>query len=181
MRYAQVTPFEVCNGKEIGTSIFVQGCSLHCNNCFNVDTWDYNGGKEWNDAVKSRFFDVVSRFYIKRVSVLGGEPLVVENVEDVINLIKDVKSRFPDKKIWLFTGFKWENIMNPIVTDNFDPKRDLYLSMRKEAVSLCDVVVDGRYIDGLRDVTLAFRGSSNQRVIDVQKTLENGEVVLYSN
>lgn len=173
MRYAQVVPFDVCNGKECGTSLFVQGCSLRCVGCFNPEAWDFSGGKEWNDEYKNKFLDIVSKHYIKRVSFLGGEPLEPENVEDIYALIMEIKEKFPNKKIWLYTGYRFDRIIN-------SPLIDMNTTFRKRAVELCDVVVDGAYIDALKDITLKWRGSSNQRVIDVKKTLEQGKIVLYN-
>lgn len=173
MRYAQVVPFDVCNGKECGTSLFVQGCSLHCAGCFNPESWDFDGGKEWNDECKDRFLEIISRHYIKRVSFLGGEPLDSENVETVYELILEVKEKFPDKKIWLYTGYRFDRIIN-------SPLRDMNTTFRKKIVEMCDVVIDGAYVEALKDITLAFRGSTNQRLIDVKKTLEQNEIVIYN-
>lgn len=164
MRYAQVIPFDVCNGKGIGLSLFVQGCSFHCYNCFNQNTWDYTEGKEWNEDTKQKFFDLISRHYIKRVSILGGEPLAEQNRDEVISLAKTIKEQFPNKKIWIFSGYKLEEILN---------------SKAQDILLYTDVLVDGRYIDNLKDITLAFRGSSNQRIIDVQKSLSQDQIVLY--
>ena len=104
MRYAQITPFEVCNGKGAGVSLFVQGCHFHCDGCFNKETWDFCGGKEWTEEVENKFFELIDRSYIKRVTILGGEPLAGENVETVFELIKKIKEKFPTKDIWLYTG-----------------------------------------------------------------------------
>lgn len=179
MRYAQITPFEVCNGKGAGVSLFTQGCRFRCGNCFNKETWDFNGGKEWTEEIENKFFKLIDRPYIKRVSILGGEPLVDENVSDVFNLIIEIKDKFPDKNIWLYTGYTWNQIFHPVVTDNLDIERDLILNHRKRAVEMCDILVDGRYVDELRDLTLKFVGSKNQRLIDVKSSLEQEKVVLW--
>ena len=180
MKYAQVVPFDVCNGKEVGTSLFVQGCSMHCFNCFNSSAWDFNGGKKWDEETKQRFFDIVSRPYIKRISFIGGEPLAKQNTSEVLSLIKTIRERHTNKKIWLYSGYTWEQIMRPVKFDDFNPERDTWLEQRKEIVRSCDILVDGRYIDELKDITLPFRGSSNQRIIDIQKSLASNEVVLYN-
>ena len=148
MRYAQILPFEVCNGEGIGCSLFVQGCHFHCAGCFNQEAWDFNGGNEWNDDIKEKFFEIIKKPYIKRVSILGGEPLANENVQSVYNLIKEIKENFPEKKIWLYTGY---------TITTFD-------DLRKQVLSVCDVVVDGKYIKHLSDITLKFRGSKNQTI-----------------
>lgn len=165
MRYAQIVPFEVCNGKGAGVSLFTQGCRFQCKNCFNKETWNFNGGKEWTEEIENKFFALADRPYIKRISILGGEPLANENVSDVFSLIKRLKIKFPNKVIWVYTGYKFEDILN-------NP-------LRKQIIEMCDVVVDGRYIDELRDLTLKFAGSKNQRVINAQKSLQNQQVVLW--
>ena len=172
MRYASMRNLDISNGENIGVSLFVQGCHFHCNNCFNSETWDFEGGYSWTEKSIKDFLNLVNRSYIKRVSILGGEPLTSRNVEEIFRLISTIRKLFPTKTIWLYTGFTWEQIMNPTNSDDI---------LRKEIVSQCDVVVDGEYIDELRDITLKWRGSSNQRVIDVKKSIEKGEVVLWSD
>lgn len=172
MRYASMRNLDISNGENIGVSLFVQGCHFHCNNCFNSETWDFEGGYSWTEKATKDFLNLINRSYIKRVSILGGEPLTSRNVEEIFHLISTIRNLFPTKTIWLYTGFTWEQIMNPTNSDNI---------LRKETVSQCDVVVDGEYIDELRDITLKWRGSSNQRVIDVKKSIEKGEVVLWSD
>lgn len=164
MRYAEVIPFDVCNGKQCGTSLFVQGCRLKCAGCFNPEAWDFDKGKDWDNKVKDRFLEVVARPYIKRVSILGGEPLEPENIDDVYEIIKEIKKKFSNKMIWLYTGKKAESL-----TDE-----------EKKVVEQCDILVDGAYVETLKDVTLAFRGSTNQRIIDVQESLKQNEIVLYN-
>lgn len=165
MRYAQVVPFDVCNGKGVGVSLFVQGCSLHCYNCFNPGSWDFDGGKEWTEDARQKFLGLVARPYIKRVSFLGGEPLAQQNTEEVLSLIKEIKNKFPNKAIWLYTGYKYEAIMHRVTTDDLNIERDMWYEQQRNIIELCDVVVDGRYVDSLRDIALPFRGSSNQRII----------------
>ena len=175
MRYAQITPFEICNGKGAGVSLFTQGCHFRCKGCFNQKTWDFDGGKEWTEEIKNKFFKLIDRPYIKRVSILGGEPLANENVSEVFNLIEEIKNKFPDKSIWLYTGYSLEDIIEP----KNCKLNEIHL-LRATIVKMCDVLVDGRYVDGLKDLTLKFRGSSNQRVIDVQETLKESKIVLYN-
>lgn len=172
MRYASMRNLDISNGENIGVSLFVQGCHFHCNNCFNSETWDFEGGYSWTEKSIKDFLNLINRSYIKRVSILGGEPLTSRNVEEIFHLISTIRKLFPTKTIWLYTGFTWEQIMNQTNSDDI---------LRKEIVSQCDVVVDGEYIDELRDITLKWRGSSNQRVIDVKKSIEKGEVVLWSD
>lgn len=173
MRYSQIRKMDISNGEHLGVSLFVQGCRFKCVNCFNQDTWDFNGGKEWTEEVEDKFFELINKPYIKRISILGGEPLVDENVMDVLNLIARLKSKFPDKNIWLYTGYTWEQIFNPRDIKDFNPYRE-------KIMYFCDVLVDGKYIDKLRDLSMRFCGSKNQRVIDVQKSLKENKVILYN-
>ena len=164
MRYASIRTFDVTNGNGIGVALFTQGCLFHCKNCFNKETWDLDGGKEWNKEIEDKFIELIERPYIKRVSFLGGEPLLERNIEDLEKLFKRIKDNYPEKKIWLYSGNTYEAI----------------LSRNKELLSYIDILVDGLYKDELRDLRLPYRGSSNQRVIDVQKSLKESKIILYS-
>lgn len=165
MRYALIRKMDISNGPGVGVSLFVQGCHLHCKGCFNSTAWDFNGGKEWNDDVKQKFLELASKPYIKRISILGGEPLSYENVGDIYKLIVEIKDKLSDKVIWLYTGYRFEDVINSL------PNR--------KVLELCDVVVDGKYVEELKDISLPWCGSSNQRVIDVQETLKQDKIVLY--
>lgn len=112
MRYASIRNLDISNGENVGVSLFVQGCPFHCHNCFNSNTWDFNGGKEWTPQIKERFIQLIDRPYIKRISFLGGECLADQNLHEVLQLIKEIRNLFPNKTIWLYTGYSWENIMN---------------------------------------------------------------------
>ena len=181
MRYAQIRNMDVSNGVGPGVSLFVQGCDFHCKECFNSETWDFNGGEEWTEEVENKFLKLINRPYIKRVSILGGEPLHSRNVEDVRKLICKIKERFPDKKIWLYTGYTWEESimeLGEIVEDH-----NMSKFLRSLVIEECDVLVEGRFDKNKKDLTLKFRGSSNQRIIDVQKTINSnkGEIILWEN
>lgn len=184
---------DISNGERVGISLFVQGCRFCCSNCFNKDTWDFNGGKEWTPEVEDKFIELASRPYIKRISILGGEPLADENLDGVLNLINKIRLLMPEKTIWLYTGYKAKLIQESIKTDDFwndideeysyfsfEP-RDSFINTWKriKITKLVDVLVDGRYIDSQRDISLRWRGSKNQRVIDIKESLQQGEVVLY--
>lgn len=162
MKYSQIRSMDISNGEGIGVALFVQGCHFHCNNCFNSEKWDFNGGKEWTDKTEEEFLELINKPYIQRVSILGGEPLENCNISYLKNLLFKIP---PNKTVWLYSGFTWEEISE--------------VRERERLVILCDVLVDGRYIHELRDINLKFRGSSNQRIIDVKKSLESGEVVLW--
>ena len=183
MRYASIRDMDISNGVGIGVALFVQGCHRHCVGCFNPDTWDFNGGKEWTKEVQDKFLTLIDRPFIKRVSILGGEPLDYENLPDVYDLVKVIKEKFPDKKIWLYTGYTLScgvNQRGELVGDfaNADIGWDNGL-LSNHIIRNCDVIVDGDYREELRDLTLAFRGSSNQRVIDVKRTIADKEIMLY--
>lgn len=183
MRYASMRNLDISNGEGVGVSLFVQGCPFHCKNCFNSETWDFNGGKEWTEKTKNKFMELIDRPYIKRVSFLGGECLAEQNLDGVLDLIKEIRISFPEKSIWLYTGFEWNSLMAKICQSTFpdkDSERIIEIhKKRQEIISLCNIVVDGEYIDEQKDLTLKWRGSKNQRVIDVKETLKQGKVVLY--
>lgn len=180
MNYTSIINEDFNNGEGVGVSLFVQGCHFHCKGCFNSETWDFNGGHVWTNEVEDEFLKLMDKPYITRTSILGGEPLANENVKDVLELIKKIKHQYPNKKLWLYTGYTLEAIMNPVVTDDFNPERDNILHFRREVLNYIDILVDGKYVDELRDLTLKFRGSSNQRLIDIKKTLEQGEIILWT-
>ena len=199
IRYAQIRECDVSNGEGVGVALFVQGCNFHCYNCFNKDTWDFNGGKEWTPKVEDKFIELASRPYIKRISILGGEPLADENLDGVLNLVNKIRLLMPEKTIWLYTGHTLstcEYLGETIFTFNpyyyhpnplngkpleVDDKSFLIKQDRKrvEIVKSIDVLVDGRYIDSQRNLSAKWKGSDNQRVIDVQKSLQQNEVILY--
>ena len=177
MRYALMREMDISNGKGIGVSLFVQGCPIHCKGCFNQDIWGFDGGKEWTQEAKNKFFYLIDRPYIKRVSILGGEPLVYENLPDVYDLIKEIRTKFPDKDIWLYTGYT-------LSINDFDTSIDISWDnglLRNFILAMCDVVVDGPYIEEQRDLTIAFRGSRNQRLINVRETLKQNKIVTIQN
>lgn len=183
MRYAQIRSMDISNGEGVGVSLFVQGCPFHCKNCFNSDTWDFNGGKEWTEEIKDKFMKLIDRPYIKRVSFLGGECLADQNLDEVLKLVKQIRNSYPDKTIWLYTGFEWNSLMSKICQPTFQDKdfeRIIEIhKKRKEIISNVDVLVDGEYIDEQKDLSLKFRGSKNQRVIDVKQSLAQNKVILY--
>lgn len=180
MRYAQIRSMDISNGEGIGIALFVQGCHFHCHGCFNPDTWDFNSGKEWTQETEDKFIELANKPYIKRVSILGGEPLAEENLDGLLELVNKIRILYPPKLIWLYTGYTWETIMNYISVGIDQYIDNLYIK-RKNIIKQCNVLVDGRYMDSLKDITLKWRGSSNQRVIDVQGSLKKGEIILWTN
>ena len=162
MRYNKIRKMDISNGKGVRVSIFVQGCTFNCKNCFNPETHDFNGGKEFTNDTINRVLELCQNENVEGLSILGGEPMHPNNIDGVTELAKAFKEKFPNKNIWAWTGFTYENYMKD-----------------KEILKYLDVLVDGQYVDELHDFTLKWRGSSNQRVIDIPKTLKAGEVVLF--
>lgn len=177
MNYLQIDKSSIGNGPGVRVVLWVAGCKLHCKGCQNPESWDFNAGKNFDETVKHELFDALSKQYIKGITISGGHPLEDNNVEDVYLLVKEIKEKFPIKDIWLYTGYTWEQIFPTVCIDMFN-SNNMY---RKELVKMCDVIVDGSYIEEQRDITLKFRGSKNQRLIDVKKTLEQGEIITIQN
>ena len=146
----------------IRVSIFMQGCEFHCKNCFNEETWDFEKGTDFTEETIDTVLDLCKEKEIKGLSILGGEPMHPKNVEATTKLAKAFKEKYPEKNIWMWSGFEFDKELK-----------------EKETMKYVDVLVDGRYVDELHNPKLKWKGSSNQRVIDVQKSLENGKVILY--
>lgn len=164
MNYHKIEKTSVANGTGIRVVLWVSGCSLHCKGCHNPETWCLNSGRLFDEEAKKELFDALDKPYIQGITLSGGHPLEDENAEEVYLLTKEIKEKFPDKDIWLYTGYTLEQIFPSVVTDNLDVNR----FYKQEIVKMCDVVVDGKYVEELRDITLKWKGSSNQRVIDIK-------------
>ena len=161
MRFAQIRKEDISNGPGIRVSLFVQGCNRHCDGCFNPETWDYDKGQIFNRRIQELFLDLGKEKKITGFSILGGEPL--DQDERMLELIKKIKERYPDKTIWMWTGHTYEDL-----TDK-----------QMEIVKLIDVLVDGPFIISQKCPGKRFRGSTNQRIIDIKKTLESGTVTIH--
>ena len=192
MRFASMRNLDISNGEGVGVSLFVQGCDRHCFNCFNPDTWDFNCGKEWTEETKNKFIKLIDRPYINRISILGGEPLAEQNLDEVLSLIKEIRISFPEKTIWLYTGYKLELLSEEIYNSTKQictishfypiPNKTEFAenqAKRREIIELCNIVVDGEYIDEQKDVTKKWAGSKNQRVINVKQSLAQNKIILY--
>lgn len=165
MRYNIIRSMDISNGEGVGVSLFTQGCPYRCEGCFNEETWDYSGGEEWTKEIEEKFLNLLNKKHITRVSILGGEPM--EYPIEISYLIYRIKQIRPDIKIWIYSGDVYENLIkNP---------------NKKEIISKCDVLVDGPFVISEKDITLKWRGSKNQRVIDVKKTIESNSIKLYCN
>lgn len=177
MNYHKIEKTSIANGTGIRVVLWCSGCRVGCRGCHNKQTWDFNSGKLFDDIAKQKLFEALDKSYIQGITLSGGHPLEPENVETVYLLVKEIKEKFPTKDIWLYTGYTWEMIFPEVVTDDFNLNR----FYRQEIVRMCDVVVDGPYIEEQRDITLKFRGSKNQRLIDVKQTLEQNKIVTIQN
>ena len=213
MKYHDITHDDMMNGTGLRVCLWCSGCDHHCRNCQNSITWNPNDGVQFDESAKKEIFDELSKDYIAGITFTGGDPLYSQNLKDVLDLITDLRSKYPisrktdtiyrenynskhniliknsdetrlsypEKTIWLYTGYTWEQIMYPVVTDDFNPERDKLLKMRRDIVKQCDVLVDGRYEEDKRDITYHWAGSTNQRVIDVQESLKQNQVVLWKS
>ena len=173
MRYAQIRKMDISNGVGVGVSLFVQGCHFHCKGCFNPETWDFDGGKKFTEETKETILKLLEPEYIKRFSVLGGEPLESQNWLDLADLLVDIKIQYPNIKIWLYTGYKYEWLNFESVTLASESRYYLQIILKN-----VDVLVDGQFQEDKKDLTYPFAGSTNQRVIDMNETREQGKVVL---
>lgn len=179
MNYHNILHDDMRNGTGLRVTLFLSGCNHYCHNCQNPQTWDPVGGIEFDIAAKDEIFNQLSKKYTDGITFSGGDPLHYSNVEDVLDLCKEIKKYFPTKTIWLYTGCTWEEIFYPVVTDDLNPIRDKMLEERKKIVEMCNVLVDGKFVEDLADIKYHWAGSTNQRVIDVNKTITSGEIVLW--
>ena len=164
MRYNKVRKMDISNGPGVRVSIFMQGCTFHCKNCFNPETHDFMGGEEFADETIQEVLKLCENEHVEGLSILGGEPMHPINIEGTTRLAKAFKEKFPNKNIWAWSGFLFD--------------RDL---QGKEVLNYLDVLVDGQYVDELHDPRLKYCGSSNQRVIKVPESLKEGKIVLYQD
>lgn len=172
MNYGEIKKNDIANGEGIRTSLFVSGCRHHCKNCFNQATWDFGFGALFTEKTMEEIFAACEPGWINGLSLLGGEPFEPENQKVLLPFLIMFKEKFPAKTIWCYSGFTFEEIIGKAESRAFTD-----ISM--EMLSLIDVLVDGRFVEEKKDISLAFRGSSNQRVIDVKKSLDSEAVVLY--
>jgi len=171
MNYASIKEMDVANGPGIRMSLFVSGCRHYCKGCFNHEAWDFNYGNPFTKNEEDYILDYVSRPHISGFTLLGGEPFELENQKGVVNLLERLKKECPDKSIWCFTGFDFEN----------DIISDMYINVpeTKRMLSCIDVLVDGKFIEELKDLSLRFKGSRNQKTILVQESLKEGKTILW--
>ena len=168
MNYHAITYPDLNNGVGLRVTLWLSGCNNKCKGCQNPQTWNENSGKKFNKSAKENLFSALNKDYISGITFSGGDPLHDNNIYELNNLIDEIKEIFPNKNIWIYSGSVIENIFN----EN---------SLRKKIIEKCDVFVDGKFIEELKDLSLPWRGSANQRVIDVKETLAQNKVILYCN
>ena len=171
MHYAEIKKFDIANGPGVRVSLFVSGCRNHCPNCFNPDTWDFGYGNDFTKDIEDEIIKTISIPYVRGLSVLGGEPMEPENQKGLLPFLKRVKETLPDKDIWVYSGFTLDR-------EILGQSRAATETV-KELLKYIDVIVDGRYIEAQKNISLRFRGSENQRIIDVKRTLAENNVVLW--
>ena len=171
------------NGNGLRVVLWLSGCSHHCYNCQNPQTWNPDSGIPFDESAKQEIFNELSKDYISGITFSGGDPLYEYNLDEVLKLVKEIRISFPEKSIWLYTGYNFDLLNSKYNEYKYTPfaaNADEWLT-RWEIISNVNVLVDGEYIDEQRDITLKWRGSSNQRVIDVKQSLTQNKVVLYCN
>ena len=170
MKYANIKYNDIANGEGIRTSLFVSGCTHHCKGCFNEIAWDFNYGEDFTREVEDKIIESMKPSYIAGLTLLGGEPMEPANQQALLPFIKRVKAELPNKNIWCYTGYLFD-------IELLSPSR-AYTPITRELLSYIDIIVDGKFELDKKDITLRFKGSSNQRIIDVQKSLKEGNIVL---
>lgn len=177
MNYLKIEHEDVCNGIGLRVVLWLSGCSHHCYNCQNPQTWKPDSGIPFDESAKQEIFNELSKDYISGITFSGGDPLHKNNLDEVLKLVKQIRISFPEKTIWLYTGYSYSKIFRGQLSCL--SQEGLNNFKRREIIKLCDVVVDGEYIDEQKDITLKWRGSKNQRCIDVKQSLTQNKVVLY--
>lgn len=171
MNYATIKKRDIANGVGVRVSLFVSGCTHRCKNCFNKETWEFSFGEKYTDKTQALILSYLEPSFINGLSLLGGEPFEPQNQKELLNLLREVKEKFPKKDIWCYTGYLFDE---HLLSDS--RARCEYTD---EMLSYIDVLVDGPYIEEEKDITLQFRGSKNQRVIDVKRSLSEKKIVLW--
>ena len=169
MRYNKIRKMDISNGEGIRVSLFVQGCEFHCKNCFNPETWNFEGGKEFTSETLNTLMKLCDDDKIKGLSILGGEPMHANNRETVVDIMRAFKYRFPNKDIWMWTGYTLEKLL----AENDDDVKSMLIYL--------DYMVDGQFVNEKKNLNLKWAGSDNQRWIDIQESMKQGEIVLAGN
>ena len=173
MNYAEIKYCDIANGEGVRTTLFVSGCRHRCKNCFQPETWSFSYGEEFDDEVAKKIIASLDGPFVDGLTLLGGEPMEPENQQAILPFLREVKQTYPKKTVWCYTGDIFEDLMNS------DSER--HTEATEELMSLIDILVDGPYIEAEHDITLRFRGSRNQRIIDVPATLASGSICLWND
>ena len=171
MHFGNIKKNDIANGEGVRVSLFVSGCRNRCKNCFNPETWSFTYGNEFTKKVEQEILDALNNSWINGLTILGGEPFEVENQKDLVEFVKKVKNQFPNKSIWMYSGYLFDE-------DIINPNGKVHCEVTDEIIKNIDVLVDGKFIEELKNLSLKFRGSTNQRIILVQESLKLKEVVL---
>ena len=174
MNYANIKYCDIANGPGVRTTLFVSVCTHHCKNCFNPETWNFDYGEPFTKEVEDRIIDSCRSAFVKGMTLLGGEPMEPANQRALLPFLKRFREQYPDKSVWCYTGYLYEQL-------NGEVEYRCRCEVTDELLSLIDVLVDGEFVQDLHDITLRFRGSSNQRLIDLKKTREAGEVMWWQD
>ncbi len=170
MNYAEIKKTDIANGTGVRVSLFVSGCTHHCKGCFNAETWDFHFGKEFTEQTEEELMQALKPGFITGLTVLGGEPFEPDNQRRLVPFLKKVRAAYPEKTIWCYTGY--------LLDEELLKESRARCEVTDEMLSLLDVLVDGEFVLEKKDISLRFRGSSNQRIIDVPKTLKEGEITV---
>lgn len=173
MYYSEIKECDIANGPGVRVTLFVSGCTHHCKGCFNEMTWDFQYGREFTGEDAEKIIKLLEPSYIAGLTLLGGEPMEYRNQQGLLPLLRKVKEKYPDKTIWCYTGYLYDKD----ILDDFCGKWE----ETRELLSYLDVVVDGEFVEAQKDISLRFRGSSNQRIIDVKKSREMGKIVIWED
>lgn len=172
MHYGELKKCDIANGIGVRVTLFVSGCTNHCPDCFQPQTWDFDYGRAFTDETKAEIFAELDKPFVNGLTVLGGEPFEPRNQRELLPLLREVKAKYPGKTIWCFTGFRLDD---ELLTDGSYPRCEV----TDEMLACIDVLVDGRFVKELKDISLQFRGSRNQRVIDMNRTRETGTICIW--
>lgn len=173
MYYGELKKNDIANGEGVRVSLFVSGCRNCCPGCFNRETWSFSYGKKFDEEAQRELFDALSPSYVRGLTLLGGEPMEPENQAELLPLLRKVKELYPEKTVWIFSGYTYEMLTSPVGIFAVSTEHT------SELLSLCDILVDGRFEEDKKSIGLRFRGSSNQRIIDLVTTRRRGEIVIW--
>lgn len=169
MNYANIKHYDIANGEGVRTSLFVSGCTHHCKDCFNPETWDFGYGKPFTKEVIDNIIQSLKPDYVNGLTLLGGEPMEIANQKALLPLVEQVKKIYPNKTVWCYTGYQFEDLLSG---------GKVHADWAEKLLNNIDIIVDGEFVKEKKDITLRFKGSSNQRIIDVQKSLKENKIIL---